>query len=1277
MDDITNRLLRELPKAILGWYPFNSDGRALLISHGKELLDIYEEMLLTAGLNVDAFLLRDYEAILPKERYVVSSVHADEGNSAVTDDIGGIDNYVADDVIDESITDISAIISSDYDYVIILDAFEYMKRPVITLSNLNSLLNDNGIMLIGMDNRLGLRYFCGDRDIFTDRNFDGIDGYSRINRADWDSMAGRAYSRAEAMELLSEAGISESHSFSVLPCVEEPQLIYAEDYLPEEAMNTRFNSHYNYPDSIFLEENNLYASIIQNGMFHQMANGYLVECAKSVGGCVAFETCKHLTISMERGEENSLATIIKRDGTVVKKAVYPAGEAKLRTLIDNDNYLRAHGINVIDSCLEGNEYIMPYVVGQPATEYFRSLLVRSTRDFIRELRRFFEIILKSSEYAAYDDIDWYHYAPGNEKQKADDPNYDKWYKIAHGDKPEALGKIMKKGFIDLVTLNCFVVNGEFVFYDQEFTVDNLPAYTILWRSIELIYRGNIRYHQILPLEEVFRLLDMDQHANFYASFSHDFIGRLRHWKELRQFHRDHEANGNLISANRQRTNYSQEDYQRLFIDLFRNVEGRKIFVFGSGNYARKFLSQFGDDYDIAGILDNSRAKWGEYLENIEIMNPDILSTLTPNEYKVIICIKNYIPVMKQLKALGATNYSLYDWSLEYKRETTNKTTYADINAGKTEAIEKKPYHIGYIAGVFDLFHIGHLNLLKRAKSQCDYLIVGVVSDEGVIRDKKTSPYIPFVERLEIVQSCQYVDEAVEIPADYCDSDEAYRRYQFDVQFSGSDYADDPDWLDKQAYLRKKGSDLVFFPYTQSTSSTKLKAVIAANKALLKAKKEEESGVGKETETEIKSAINIEGDEKMEIAFMTNPAMEPHRPNQGLDIHKDCSIGSIIPKMSDFISGEEIRRYGQTVITTDVQRYEKVSDNVELLWKYGMEYVRLCKEKGLNIPAIMAPYKARDTKRGDLDEFLFALACESIHLCKDAGAGYVIIQPNSYNQSDIDKVTSWYDRLVPLAKESGVSILVANQCKDVSGHLVRGIFSDPEELACFIDEQNAKHGEGTFGVCVDVGIYNICGQRMQDEVVALGDRIKTVIITENDGHHDSRMLQYTCATDGSDDMDFTGLIRGLRAIDFDGLLILDMFNTVAAVPTKLRGGMVKLGKEFMDFLAWQIGMEKGLKRYSQRVLFGAGNMCRAYMKCYGEEFPPLYTCDNNAKMWGTDFCGLTVKNPEELMELPEDCVIYICNMYYNEIESQLREMGVTNPIEFFNDEYMPSYHFTRI
>ena len=119
-----------------------------------------------------------------------------------------------------------------------------------------------------------------------------------------------------------------------------------------------------------------------------------------------------------------------------------------------------------------------------------------------------------------------------------------------------------------------------------------------------------------------------------------------------------------------------------------------------------------------------------------------------------------------------------------------------------------------------------MNIFRRAKEQCDYLIVGVVSDEQVIRNKKTSPYIPFDERLAIVQACKYVDEVVEIPVDKSDTEAAWHMYHFDVQFSGSDYADDPIWLAKKVFLQQHGANMVFFPYTETISSTEIKEKIS-------------------------------------------------------------------------------------------------------------------------------------------------------------------------------------------------------------------------------------------------------------------------------------------------------------------------------------------------------------------------------------------------------------------------------------------------------------------
>ena len=232
------------------------------------------------------------------------------------------------------------------------------------------------------------------------------------------------------------------------------------------------------------------------------------------------------------------------------------------------------------------------------------------------------------------------------------------------------------------------------------------------------------------------------------------------------------------------------------------------------------IKQFGQYYDIVGIVDNNAERWGDTLSGIKIDSPTILKE-TDTPLKVFICIKFFEDVLSQLKRMGVKDISVYDSRLDYERPL--KQTW------KPQDTVSKKYHVGYVAGVFDLFHIGHLNIFKRAKEQCDYLIVGVVSDEQVIKGKKTRPYIPFDERLAIVQACRYVDEAVEIPVDKPNTEDAWYMYHFDVQFSGSDYANDPNWLAKKVFLQQHGADMVFFPYTETTSSTEIKEQISREK----------------------------------------------------------------------------------------------------------------------------------------------------------------------------------------------------------------------------------------------------------------------------------------------------------------------------------------------------------------------------------------------------------------------------------------------------------------
>ena len=129
----------------------------------------------------------------------------------------------------------------------------------------------------------------------------------------------------------------------------------------------------------------------------------------------------------------------------------------------------------------------------------------------------------------------------------------------------------------------------------------------------------------------------------------------------------------------------------------------------------------------------------------------------------------------------------------------------------------KHYKIGYTTGVFDMFHIGHLNILKNAKKQCDKLIVGVSTDALVLQYKKKLPIIPLDERIEIVRAIRYVDEVV--VQESMDKFEAWKNLGFDAIFHGDDWKNSEMYENYRRQFEHVDVDIVFLPHTDSTSST--------------------------------------------------------------------------------------------------------------------------------------------------------------------------------------------------------------------------------------------------------------------------------------------------------------------------------------------------------------------------------------------------------------------------------------------------------------------------
>ncbi len=131
--------------------------------------------------------------------------------------------------------------------------------------------------------------------------------------------------------------------------------------------------------------------------------------------------------------------------------------------------------------------------------------------------------------------------------------------------------------------------------------------------------------------------------------------------------------------------------------------------------------------------------------------------------------------------------------------------------------------LGYTTGVFDLFHIGHVNLLRNAKSVCDKLIVGVTTDELLLEYKKKRPIIPFSERIEIIRSLKCVDAV--ISQENMDKFAAWEKLKFDIMIVGDDWFNTPKWENIESQFKEHGVRIIYFPYTKGTSSTLINRIL--------------------------------------------------------------------------------------------------------------------------------------------------------------------------------------------------------------------------------------------------------------------------------------------------------------------------------------------------------------------------------------------------------------------------------------------------------------------
>lgn len=395
-----------------------------------------------------------------------------------------------------------------FDYITVIGTLEYVGKgkPDKTiysdyLKKLKALLKPQGVMLIAVENRYGLKYFCGAPEPHTGIPFSGINGYPY-------GSSGYSFSRKEMIDILESAGFRHYKFYYPLPDYKLPQLIYSQDYIPQAGLRERVIPYYLNPSSLLAYENDLYDDIVENRVLGFFSNSFLIECSDSEDFCDVL----YAAVSTDRGREDGFATTLHSNGVAKKTALYPEGIRRLESISKNHKELESRNIKSIDSRLSGNTLLMPYIQDDTLSDYLKKIIKADTEKFIILFDRLYEIILQSSIHAAREYSAF----------KCNDDSID-------------LGVILEKAYIDMIPINCFYNNGDFIFFDQEFTKEFYPAKYVIFRALKYTYFFVKDADKYVPIEFMKNRYELADLWDLFEKEEYDFVSKNRRYSINRGF----------------------------------------------------------------------------------------------------------------------------------------------------------------------------------------------------------------------------------------------------------------------------------------------------------------------------------------------------------------------------------------------------------------------------------------------------------------------------------------------------------------------------------------------------------------------------------------------------------------------------------------------------------------------------------------------------------------------------------------------------------------------
>lgn len=468
--------LSEYRQHLLDWYPFSPDASLLEIGGGM-------------GAFTNLFCERCSHVVT-----IEMSKRRAEAIQSRCRNQNNLDIYVGD------LMDID--LKEKFDYITVLGVLEYQKaysqeeHPEKSfLDRLVTFLKPGGKILIAIENRMGLKYWCGDVEDHCGIPFTGINGYAPGGRA-------RTFDREELSQLLRESALSELKYYYPLPDYKFPRAVYTDDYVPKDNVLSAvipnyyaglFHSQY----SVVADEKKIYPSIARNGVFPYFANSFFVECSRKK---MKDNGIRFVSTTAERREEYKIRTVV-RNQEVIKEAVLPAGKPHIEQIYQRINEIKEAGVSIIDHQWDDGKIHMPFIQNQTLEDVLIQLIEKKET---AKVQRWIDLLLEQIITASC----------ARQEEK-----------ITEG--PNMCLTVLSKAYCDMIFSNAFVLGEQLYFYDQEWISENVPANFVLYRAFKILYSANPHLEDAIPQKYWLDLYKISERCEEYDQIEDEQFSKIQ------------------------------------------------------------------------------------------------------------------------------------------------------------------------------------------------------------------------------------------------------------------------------------------------------------------------------------------------------------------------------------------------------------------------------------------------------------------------------------------------------------------------------------------------------------------------------------------------------------------------------------------------------------------------------------------------------------------------------------------------------------------------------